>query len=174
MHKSAFAAIGHRVKSAETVHHQAGNAGADPDIAVNDPQYIALGFTVCSAHVADLRIRTQVVLATIMPAEVRVFILHQDLCIKGQKVGDQALKSWVGGITACRDAKVHCQLLGWVGLVEGCSEAIVDVGLEALDGSDDCEMRNVGEWKCWCYGWLEGLRVIALPVRCQLERLITL
>ena len=163
VYKLVFAPIGRSVKPAKTVYHQAGNAGTHPDIAIDDPQYITLGFPVCSAHVADLRIRTQVVYAAIMPAEVGVFILHEDLRIKGRKVGDEALEKWEGRIIAGRDAKAYCQLLGGIGLVEGCSEAFVEVWFHALDGPDDGDMRNINEWKCWCYGLFEGFRVVPLP-----------
>ena len=97
-----------------------------------------------------------------MPGKVRVFIFYQNACIKGWEVGDQTLKGWVGRVTARGDAKVDRQILGWIGLVEGRSETFVEIGLDTLDGPDDRYMRDVGKWKCWCYGRPERFRIVAL------------
>ena len=60
VHKFIFPSWSRRSKTAEQIHHATCNGGADPDIAIYDPQYIALGFTVCSAHIPNLGIRSQV------------------------------------------------------------------------------------------------------------------
>ena len=60
MHEFVFPSRGCRREAAEKIHHMASNGRANPDIAVHDPYYISFGFTVCPAHVPDLRIGPQI------------------------------------------------------------------------------------------------------------------
>ena len=60
MHEFVFPARGCRREAAEKIHHVASNGRANPDIAVHNPYDIPFGFTVCPAHVPDLRIRPQI------------------------------------------------------------------------------------------------------------------
>lgn len=77
VHEFVFAAAAVGMEAAEAVDHSACDAGADPDIAVDNPYDVAFGFAVASAHVADLGVRPEVVWSTISSREVGVFLFHQ-------------------------------------------------------------------------------------------------
>ncbi len=47
-------------EAAEEIYHLPTYVGTDPDVAVDDPYNVAFGFSVCSTHVADLWVRTQI------------------------------------------------------------------------------------------------------------------
>ena len=80
MHEFVFPSIG--CEATETVDHAPAHAPADPDIAVDDPDDVALGLAVSTAHVPDLGVRTQVVGISIFTREVRILLFHQDPCIE--------------------------------------------------------------------------------------------
>lgn len=77
-----------RVQAAEAVDHVAGDAAADPDVAVDDPDDVAVSFAVAPAHVADLGVGPEVVFQAIAAREVGVFFLHEDFRIVGGEVGE--------------------------------------------------------------------------------------
>lgn len=73
-------------ETAEEIDHVASGRGADPDVAVYDPQYISLCFSIAPAHIPDLRIWPKVVDLPIMAREIWVFLLYQYLSVKAWKV----------------------------------------------------------------------------------------
>ena len=72
MHEFVFPSVGR--EAAETVDHAPAYAPADPDIAVDDPDNVALGLAVSAAHVPDLGIRAQVVGIAIFAREVGILL----------------------------------------------------------------------------------------------------
>lgn len=77
VHEFVFAATPAGVEAAEAVDHSAGDAAADPDVAVDYPYDVAFCFSVASAHVADLWVGSEVVFSAIFSREVRVLFFHQ-------------------------------------------------------------------------------------------------
>ena len=91
MHEFVFSAVGR--EAAETIDHAAAYAPADPDIAVDDPDDVALGLAVSTAHVPDLGVRAQVVCISISAREIRILLFHQDLRIETRIVRQQLLEN---------------------------------------------------------------------------------
>ena len=139
-------------EAAQQIHHQARRSPIDPNVAVYYPHDIALGLPVRTAHVPDLRVRAQVVLLAILAEEVGVFLFDEDSGVESRKVRHQLLQGWKSGVGARRHAEVDRQLRARVALAEGRGEALVEVGLQALDRADDRDMWNGGEWKVRGYG----------------------
>jgi hypothetical protein len=71
----------------ESIHEQSASIAAYPHIAVHDPQDIALGSTVCGAHVADFRVGAEVRDAAIRVLQVGVIFLDEDAGIEGGEFG---------------------------------------------------------------------------------------
>lgn len=76
-------------KAAELVDHAAGHVLGDPDVAVYGPDDVALGLSVRSAKVSDLRVRADVVVGCIITIQVRIFGLYVDLGVEIGEVGDE-------------------------------------------------------------------------------------
>ena len=83
-----FAAAARGMETAKAIDHSAGDAGADPDVAVDYPDDVTFGFAVASAHVADLGVGAEIVFSAISAGEVRVFFFHEYFGIVGGKVGE--------------------------------------------------------------------------------------
>lgn len=79
--------------------------------------------------------------------EVRGFTLDEDLRVVVGVVVDEGLEDGEGGIGARRDAEVDGELFVRVGLLEGGGKAVVEVGLEAFDGTEDGDVGNPLEGK---------------------------
>lgn len=60
MHEFIFLAWSCRCEAAEEIHQSSCHQGADPDVAIDNPYYITFCLPVCSVHVPDLRVWTQV------------------------------------------------------------------------------------------------------------------
>ena len=132
-----------RAVALEQVDHTPRHATADPDVAVDDPDDVALGLAVRATHVADLGVRAQRAalcrLATVAVApdgsvrgipvrgvgrvEEGVFGLDEHLDIEIGEVGQELLQHGECGIGACCDAEADRELRGWVDLAEGRGEA---------------------------------------------------
>lgn len=79
-----------------------------------------------------------------------------------REVAQQTVENGQGGVLGRGDAEDVLQLVGGVGLAQGGSEALVEAGLEALDGADDGDVRHVvvvGGAEAGC--WARALRVVA-------------
>ena len=74
MHEFVFPSVGR--EATETVDHAPAYASADPDIAVDDPDDVALGLPVPTAHVPDFGIRAQVVRISIFAREIWILLFH--------------------------------------------------------------------------------------------------
>lgn len=77
MHEFVFAPTAARVQATEAVDHSAGDAAADPDVAVDDPDDVAFGIAVAAAHVADLGVGPEVVFSAMASREVGVLFFHE-------------------------------------------------------------------------------------------------
>ena len=53
-------------QTAEEIDHTASGERTDPDVAVDNPYYISLCFSVAPAHVPDLRVRPKVVYSSLV------------------------------------------------------------------------------------------------------------
>ena len=100
MHEFVFASWSRRRETAEQIHHATCDEGADPDIAVYDPQYIPFGFPVCSAHIPNFRIRSQISSPPFSTGEIRILLFHHDPDIKVMVVGYKPLEDGESGIAA--------------------------------------------------------------------------
>lgn len=127
---------------AQPVHHAGAHALSNPDIAIDDPDNIALRFTVSTAHIPDLGIGTEAV--GIVVLEERILFLDEDARVDIGEISDEFAERGVGGIIASRDTKTDGEFVVWVVLSEGCSEAVVEVWLEALYGPNGGDV--------WCVG----------------------
>ena len=87
-------------EAAKQVHHAASDTGADPDVAVYNPQNVPLCFTIAPAQIPDLRIRSQVLTFAVVAGKVRVLFFHQYFCIKGGEVVNQLLKNRIYRVVA--------------------------------------------------------------------------
>ena len=132
-----------RAVALEQVDHTPRHAAADPDVAVDDPDDVALSLAVRATHVADLRVRAQCTtlyrLATVAMAldgsvrgisvrgvgrvEEGVFDLDEHLDVEIGEVGQELLQHGECGIGACCDAEADGELRGWVSLAERRGEA---------------------------------------------------
>ena len=70
-------------EAAEMVDHETSNIWVDPDVAVNNPDYVTLCFAISSTHISDLGIRPQVVCFAMVAREIGIFLLDEDLGVKG-------------------------------------------------------------------------------------------
>lgn len=143
-------AVGHGVLAVGQVAHQLvdhapGDALGDPDIAVDDPDDVALGLAVGAADVADLGVRPQLVARLALEAgDQGVVLLHEQAHVElGRVLGDDLLEHGVGGVVLGGDAQPDGQPGPGVGLAEGRDEARVQFGLEALDGADDGDVGDL-------------------------------
>lgn len=149
-------------KAAEQINHEARDALAHPNIAVDDPYNISLGFSICSAHVADLWIRPKVVL-TINSYKTRIVFLNVDFAVKSRVVCGQLAKSRIRWIIFGGDAKVNRKFGRWVGLVEGSGQTFVETWFQARYGTNDSDMRDALQWqerRYWPWAWS---RVVYVP-----------
>ena len=71
------------IEAAQSVDHETGHAGADPDVAVDYPDDIAFGFPVRSAHVSDLGIGTKVVGSAMLAQECGIFFFDENTGVVG-------------------------------------------------------------------------------------------
>lgn len=137
-------------EAAEEVDHVRAGAAGRPDVAIDDPDEVAFGGKVALAHVADLGVGAEGgggAAVGIGPGDVAVvevvgFILDEDLGVVIGVFVDEGLEDGEGGIGARGDAEVDGELLGGVGLLEGRGEAIVEIGFEAFDGTEDGDVGN--------------------------------
>lgn len=81
-----------RGEAAEKIDQSSCNTLINPHIAVDDPHNIAFGFPVCSAHVPDLRIGSEIAGIAAAAREIRIFFFHKYLGIKVGEVGEQPLE----------------------------------------------------------------------------------
>ena len=86
MHKFIFPSLIGGAKTAEFVDHKSCNGFVDPDVAVDDPHYIALSFPIATAHVPDFWVRSQVMFSAIPANEIWVFFFHENFGVEGTKV----------------------------------------------------------------------------------------
>lgn len=129
-------------EAAKPVDHASADPTPDPDIAVDDPDQVALGFTIGPAHVPDLGVWAKVGSETVRPRGVIVLLFDEDPGIVVGVVVHHFFKARVGAVRARRNAQVHCYLVGRVVLEKGRSEAFVEVRLKALARSNDSNMRD--------------------------------
>ena len=80
-------------EATELVDHETCDNFADPDIAVDDPYYVSFCFSVSSAHIPDLWVRSQVFFLAILTCEVWVFFFNENMGLEGWKVGEEALEN---------------------------------------------------------------------------------
>jgi hypothetical protein len=78
------------LKSQKFVNHPTQNARANPNIAVNHPYHIALGLSVSSAYVANLRIWSNVCTFD-CPIQKTVISFYQNPRIDARKVANNLL-----------------------------------------------------------------------------------
>lgn len=88
MHKLVFPPIRH--EAAKSIDHVRACAAWDPNVAVDDPDYISLRGPVAGAHVTDFGVRAQIMLA--LAIEVWVFVFDEDLGVEGGEVIDEGLE----------------------------------------------------------------------------------
>ena len=77
-------------KATKAINHGSHGRGTDPDITVNDPDNVALSFSITMAHVPDLGIGTELVLRTAAEA-LRIVIFDEDASIMFREVRYQTL-----------------------------------------------------------------------------------
>ena len=130
-------------KSHQLVDHTAHDVPSDPDIAVHHPDDIALSFTVCSADISNLGVRSQVVNNSCRPIEHGVLDLDQNFGIVIGKVFNNFLQYRVGGIGLVFDAETDRELVDGVILLERCGDTFVKMGFEAFDGPNYGDMGGI-------------------------------
>lgn len=133
-------------KPAKLIYHECCRAWAYPDIAIDYPHDITLGFSVRPTHIADLWVRTHAIVfsaISIGAHQIRILLFHVNFRIEAGEVPEQTPEDWVRWIIACGNAEVNCQLLRWVVLLEGSSQTFVKVGLDAFYRPNNGNMRNV-------------------------------
>jgi len=64
------------------------------------------------------------------------------VCVKGWKIGQEALETGKSGIIATGDAEADRKLFSGVRLVEGSSQAFIEARFDPLDWPDDGNMGN--------------------------------
>lgn len=87
-------------KPAQQVYHTTSDALANPDVAIYDPYNVSFCLAIASAHVPDLRIRTEVVSLSIATKEIGILLFNQYLGIEGREIGQQALKNGIRRVIA--------------------------------------------------------------------------
>jgi len=75
-------AFGRSCKTAEQIYHACSHMGTDPDVAVDNPYYVPLRFTICSTHIPDLGIRAKVCNPAIAAREIWVFLFDEYLGVE--------------------------------------------------------------------------------------------
>jgi hypothetical protein len=85
-------------EAAYFIHHAPTDAPANPDITVYDPDQVTLGFTVCPAHIPDLRVRAQVCPCTLRPRSRIVLLVDEDPAVMVRMVADDFLDRGVRGV----------------------------------------------------------------------------
>lgn len=93
MHEFVFSSRSRRRETAQQIHHSPSKRRADPDIAVYNPHYIAFRFSICSAHVPNLGIGSQILNPAISTGEVRILFFHQYLRVEPVVVRYETLES---------------------------------------------------------------------------------
>ena len=96
VHEFVLAAFVRFAEAAEKVHHQSCHALAEPNVAVHDPDYIALCLAVCSAHVPDLGVGTKVTWTASLAREILILIFDEEPDIEPGIIVDQSLHSLKG------------------------------------------------------------------------------
>lgn len=142
MDEFVFSAGTFWAETAEQIDHHAGDALADPDIAVDYPQDVPLRLSIGPAHVSNLGIRTKDVLPAFRDGHGWILILDKDFGIERRVVGYQAFEYRVGRVEAGRNAEVDREFGRRVALMERRGQTFVETRLEALDGTNDGDMRN--------------------------------
>ena len=142
MNEFAFSPETTGCETAEKIHQSSSNTLINPNIAIDDPNHIAFGFPVCSAHIPDLRIGSQIVRTASATGEIRILLLHEYFSVKAGEIGEQALEYWKGGIIARGDAEENRQFGAVIILLEGGGQAIVHSRLNAFDGANNRDMRD--------------------------------
>lgn len=131
-------------KAAQRINHASTHAFGNPHVAIQDPDYIALGLAVCPAHVANLWVWPKFDPAGNVILEVRIIAFDQDVRVKGRKLFNHAHQRRIGWIVTRRYTKEDGQLLPWIVLVKGRGQAFEKARLESFDGSDDGNVRDFG------------------------------
>ncbi|KAH6611528.1 hypothetical protein Trco_001548 [Trichoderma cornu-damae] len=128
----------------ELVDHAPQDAGRDPNVAVYDPYDVPGGLSVRPADVSYLGIRPQSVDAAIGAMQDGVLVLDQDLRIVRGKVFDEAPKKRIRRVACVLYAEANGQLLAGVVLAKRGGDALIQIGLQALDRPDDGDARRIG------------------------------
>jgi len=133
-------------ESTQFVDHAPTRPLANPDIAVDYPHNVSLGFTVRSGHVPNFGVRAQRILVRATPRGQRPMIIFLDEYsrVGPREVAQESLQDGVGWVMPGRDAQVGGEFSGRVVLAERRSETLVQARFEALDGPDDGDVRRVG------------------------------
>lgn len=131
-------------KSAKPVDHPPTDSFAYPNIAIYDPDNITLRLSISPAHVPNLWIWSQVVDTFPIWLEQRILFLDEDACTGVGKIRYKLLQGWVARIASRGDAKIDGQFVGRIVLTEGRGQTIIQIRLEAFDGSDRGNMGSVG------------------------------
>lgn len=88
----------------------------------------------------------------LVPMQQRVLRLDKHPCVILGKVLHELLEDRIRGVGGLGDAQVDGEFIARVVLAEAGGYALVELGLEALDGADDGDVRDAvaGEgWRDW-------------------------
>jgi hypothetical protein len=137
-------------EAAEEVDHVRAGAAGGPDVAVDDPDEVAFGGEVALAHVANFGVGAEGAVGAevgvgpggVAAVEIGGFILDEDCGVVVGVFVDEGLEEGEGGVGARGDAEMDCELLAGVDLLEGGGEAVVEMGLKAFDGAEDCDVGD--------------------------------